>query len=177
MKLRAIVLAFSVFATPCAAPLAVSAAPASHCAADEALIFACPVDGQKLLSICASREYGPDLGFLEYRYGPADKPEMTLPAVKTAPAKAARSGLWSFSGGGGAYLRFMNGESAYYVYTAVGKWGEKGETVEKAGVAVEKDGKVSADIRCRAPETSELGPDFFDKAGLSEVENEFDLPD
>ena len=102
---------------------------------------------------------------------------MLLPATETAPARAAKSGRWTFSGGGGAYIQFMNGETAYYVYTAVGKWGKKGKTAERAGVAVEKGGKIISNIRCRAPETSELGPDFFDKAGLPEVENEIDVPE
>ena len=177
MHFRIATLVCAALAVLCAMPFAASAAPAGHCAADEALIFTCPVGGQKLLSICASREYGPDLGFLQYRYGPPGKPEMVLPAARTAPAKAAESGRWMFSGGGGAYARFVNGTTAYYVYTAVGKWGKKGEIMEKAGVAVKKDGKVIADIRCRGPETSELGPEFFDKAGLPEVADEFDLPE
>ena len=42
---------------------------------------------------------------------------------------------------------------------------------------MEKDGKTVANILCRGKETSELGPDFFEKAGLPEVENEFDLPE
>ena len=180
MKYRIIALACAVLTALCVVPLQagrVDAKPASLCAQDEALIFTCPVAGQKLLSICASRQYGPDLGFLQYRYGPADKPEMLIPAVATAPAKAAKSGLWSFSGGGGAYIQFINGKTAYYVYSAIGKWGKKGKTAAKAGVAVEKDGKLVSRIRCMAPEISELGPDFFGKAGLSEVENEIDVPE
>ena len=180
MEYRIVALACAVLTVLYAAPLQAgqaNARPASLCVKDEALIFTCPVAGEKLLSVCASREYGPDLGFLQYRYGPADKPEMRVPATAIAPAKAARSGLWSFSGGGGAYIQFINDKTAYYVYTAIGKWGKKGKTVAKAGVAVEKDGKLVSHIRCMAPETSELGPEFFDKAGLSEVENEIDVPE
>ena len=167
----------SIFALFCAFPFQAGAAgPASHCQADETIIFSCPADGKKLISVCASKEYSPNAGHLQYRYGPAGAPELTLPA-KAAPAASARSGLWSFSGGGGAYVQFQDGGTSYYVYTAIGKWGKKGETTEKAGVAVEKDGKVVANILCRGKETSELGPDFFEKAGLPEVENEFDLPE
>ena len=167
----------SVVTLLCAFPFQAGAAgPASHCQADETVIFSCPADGKKLISVCASKEYSPNAGHLQYRYGPAGAPELTLPA-KAAPAASARSGLWSFSGGGGAYVQFQDGGTSYYVYTAIGKWGKKGETTEKAGVAVEKDGKVVANILCRGKETSELGPDFFEKAGLPEVENEFDLPE
>lgn len=177
MNFRIIALACAAVTMLCSAPFAASAAPASHCAADETIIFTCPVDGQKLASVCASREYGPDIGFLQYRFGPAGKPETVLPAAKTAPAKTARWGSWMFSGGGGAYVQFLDGKTAHYVYSAVGKWGENGETAEKAGVAVEKDGKVIANFLCRAPETSELGPEFFNKAGLPELEDEFEMPD
>ena len=177
MNFRTFIVACAVFTALCALPSGVFAAPASHCGADETIVFTCPVAGQKLLSICSSREYGPERGFMEYRYGPAGKPEMVLPTEKTAPAKAARSGSWMFSGGGGAYVEFLNGTTGYYVYTAIGKWGEAGAVLEKAGVAVQKDGKVLVNIRCVGPETSELGPSFFEELGLAEVEDEFELPE
>jgi hypothetical protein len=135
------------------------------------------VDGQKLLSVCASKEYGPDSGYLQYRSGPAGKAETVAPVEKIVPSKAAKSGLWMFSGGGGAYLRFEEGGISYHVYTAIGRWGNNGETVERAGALAEKDGKVLSDIRCQGAAVSELGPEFFEKAGLAEVETEFDLPE
>ena len=157
--------------------LAQREAAASHCAVDETLVFACPVDDQRLLSVCASREYGPDSGYLQYRFGLADKAEIVVPAEKVKPSRAAQSGMWIFSGGGGAYLRFEEGGTSYHVYTAIGRWGNSGKTAERAGAWVEKDGKVLSDIRCKGPATSELGPEFFEKAGLPEVESEFELPE
>ncbi len=159
-------------------PLQVRAAgPASHCRADETIIFTCPTAGQKLVSVCASKEYGADAGHLQYRYGPAGAPELTLPPAETPPAKSAKSGTWMFSGGGGAYIQFMSGKTAYYVYSAIGRWGKQGATMEKAGVAVEKDGKIAVNIPCKGKETSELGPEFFEKAGLLEVETDFEVPE
>ena len=150
--------------------------PDSLCAADEGIIFTCPVAGQKLLSVCASQEYGPDLGFLQYRYGPDGEPEMILPAVKTAPAKAAQSGMLMFSGGGGAYLQFRDGVTIYTVYSAIGRWGDAGQTIEREGGTAHKGGRIIADIPCQAAAVSELGPAFFEKAGLPETEDDFDLP-
>ena len=86
-------------------------------------------------------------------------------------------GAASVSGGGGAYIQFMSGKTAYYVYSAIGKWGKQGKTTEKAGVAVEKDGKIAVNIPCKGKETSELGPEFFEKAGLLEVETDFEVPE
>lgn len=42
---------------------------------------------------------------------------------------------------------------------------------------MEKDGKVVSYIRCKGPAVSELGPEFFEKAGLPEVESAFELPE
>ncbi len=154
-----------------------AASTASHCTDNESIIFTGPVAGKKVLSVCASQEYGPDAGYLQYRYGSIGKVELSLPKKQLTPSKSAKSGMWTFSGGGGAYLQFVNGNTSYYVYSAIGKWGPEGETVEKAGVAVERGGKIVQNILCQGPETSELGPDFFEKAGLPELETEFELPE
>ena len=150
--------------------------PVSLCAEDETVIFTCPVAGKKLISVCASQEFGPELGFLQYRYGPDGKAEMFIPEAKTAPAKAAQSGMLMFSGGGGAFLQFVNNETRYTVYTAIGRWGEGDKAMERSGVTVQKDDKIIADIRCQTEATSELGPEFFEKAGLPESEEDFELP-
>ncbi len=154
-----------------------SGSAAGLCASDETVLFNCPVSKKKLLSICASKNYGPDTGYMQYRYGPQGKPELVLPAKKTAPARSAKSGTWMFSGGGGAYVRFDNGKTSYYVYTAIGKWGENGAPLSKAGVAVLKNGVQKANILCKAPETSELGPVLFDQMGLPADEEMLELPE
>ena len=82
-----------------------------------------------------------------------------------------RAGLWTFSGGGGAWLAFHREAYRYIVYTAVGRgWGEK------TGVAVERDGKLLTNLRCRGSAVSELGPDFFSGAGIQDDQTPFDLP-
>lgn len=179
MQLKKALLHSAFLAALCALPLQAQAQDkaAGHCAPDETVIFSCPTADQQHISLCASSDYGPSSGFLQYRYGKAGKPELLVPEAKTAPAQAAQSGLWSFSRGGGAYVRFQKDGSAYYVYNAIGAWGEEGKVIEKSGVAVETKGAITASILCQGAATSELGPDFFDKAGLSEVEEEFELPD
>ncbi|MGZ8225203.1 MAG: hypothetical protein ACXWT3_01030 [Methylococcaceae bacterium] len=47
---------------------------------------------------------------------------------------------------------------------------------EKAGVAVEKDNKLNVHLPCKGSPLSELGPDFFEKAGLPEDQTGFELP-
>ena len=136
----------------------------THCAAGEKIVFACPV-GAKQVSVCAAAD-----GAMRYRFGPAGKLELTLPAEGDGRAVTG-SGTWMLSGGGGAWLAFHKPPYRYVVYTAIGRgWGEK------AGVAVEKDGRLLTNIPCRTTPVSEIGPDFFAKAGIAEDSSPFDLP-
>lgn len=63
------------------------------------------------------------------------------------------------------------------VYTGIGKWGPKGETRTKSGVTVERKGKAIAQLKCNKDATSELGPDWFEKYGVTDKNQDFDFPD
>jgi hypothetical protein len=144
------------------------AATQSLCAAGQQVVFACSV-GAKLVSVCASGDLTAGVGLLNYRFGPPGKPEMTYPDGPWR--ELVRSGTWMFSGGGGAWLAFHRDSFRYIVYTAIGRgWGEK------SGVAVEQNGKVISNLPCRDKPTSELGPEFFSKAGIPNDHTAFDLP-
>lgn len=142
-----------------------SAAP-SLCAPNESVIFTCSV-GAKIASICATPAVSPTQGFVAYRFGRPGAPDMSF-----QNRAGTRAGTWTFSGGGGAYLRFNRGAASYVVYSALGRgWGTK------TGVAVLHNGKLIANLRCHpAPATDELGPDFFARAGIADDEKTFDLP-
>ena len=164
------VIALVSKATPAAAGAAPSAKPAaaagSHCSASEVEVFACRT-GEKAVSVCASRDFSAKGGYVQYRFGKlGETPEMLLPAKQEHPGRSVSGESQSFAGGAGSWLRFTSGQIAYVVYSGVGKWGPKGQTVEKAGVVVEKNGKRSANVRCVGKERSELGPDWFSKAGV-----------
>jgi hypothetical protein len=83
----------------------------------------------------------------------------------------------AFSGGGGAWLRFHKGGYAYVVYTGIGKWGPHGEPRTKDGVAVEHAGKLVTDLKCTGKPTSLLGPDWFEKTGITSNGEEFEFPE
>jgi hypothetical protein len=100
---------------------------------------------------------------------PPGKIELAFPA---APGKAAdnfKGGWMSYSGGGGAYIRFSNGPFEYTAFSATGKWGANGGSLDVAGVAIRKDGKDFSNFVCRglADDLGELGPDFLQKMGMS----------
>lgn len=152
------------------ARLGAAAPPASHCSAAETVVFACAA-GRKLISVCASRDVSPEAGYVRYRYGPPGAPEIEWPDANDTTRNALAGGTLMFSGGGGAYLRFVRRDHDYIVYTAIGKgWGEQ------SGVVVERLGKRVANPRCARVPTSELGPAFFDRAGIVADDQGFDVP-
>lgn len=152
-----------------AAGCSAHAATPSHCAPDEKVIFSCGT-GAKIVSVCASGDLSAGMGSLSYRFGPPGHPEMTYPPP--GPWRdVTRSGTWMFSGGGGAWLAFHRETFRYIVYTAIGRgWGEK------AGIAVEQNGKRLMNLACRGKPVSELGPDFFSESGIPDDDTPFDLP-
>jgi len=165
-----------------AAPTAASKAAGgqtSFCTPTETVVFACR-SGAKLVSVCASKDAARNLGYAQYRFGKPDSPEpleLTVPDALRPPAQVATGQTEAFSGGGGAWLRFRNGPYAYVAYTGVGKWGPRGETREKAGLVVERGGKQVANLKCGGTVFSELGPVWFEKAGVTAGKDEFDFPD
>ncbi len=161
----ALSVAFILSLLPCAAE-----AGASHCSAKEQTLFSCRT-GRKTVSVCASRDLSADAGAVRYRFGRPGALELIYPPSDADWRRVTRSGVLTFSGGGGAYLSFTNEPYRYIVYTAIGKgWGKK------AGLVVEKNGQRVASLPCKDKETSELGPDLFAKAGIAEDKKEFDLP-
>jgi hypothetical protein len=142
----------------------------SLCQASERVIFSCSI-GQKLVSICGSTEPTPTSGYAQYRFGIKDAPELTLPMPPTEYRSFVKGAMLTFSGGGGAYLRFANGEFSYVTYTAIGKgWGTK------EGLVVERKGKSITNFPCVGPVQSEIGPELFLRAGILEDQIGFDLP-
>jgi hypothetical protein len=170
-------------AAPASAPATAKAAAGgqkSFCTPNEEVVFACRT-GQKMVSVCASRDASPKSGYVQYRFGKPDSAEpleMLLPADQPVPPRAASGESVPFAGGGGAWIRFRKGDFAYVPYSGIGRWGPRGETQEKAGVAVERGGKRIANVKCAGAATGSLGPDWLAKAGVRPGKNEdFDFPD
>jgi hypothetical protein len=168
-------------ASPPATPTAAKSQQTSFCTPAETIVFSCRTSATKLVSVCASKDAGPGKGYLQYRTGKPDSSEpldLILPAAHVPPAQAASAESVPFSGGGAAWLRVSaKNNIAFVVYTGIGKWGPRGEIQEKAGVTVERDGKSVANLKCTGKPISLLGPDWFEKAGLTAKGQDFDLPD
>ncbi len=152
------------------------AEPASAtCAAGEKTAFACNMGGKQVAVCFATNEAG---AWAQYRFGRVgQKPEMLVPASPVAAAAAAEGRVERYSGGGASWLRFKRADHAYVVYTGIGRWGAKGETVEQAGVVVEKNGKQIASLYCDDLPKSSLDADWYSRVGVhADDESQFEIP-
>lgn len=77
-----------------------------------------------------------------YRYGKNNTIEMSLP--KNGNHSHVKYANFSFSGGGGEYYRFINGNYSYVVYTGIGRGWERNE------VLVYKGHKKLSTIKCKS---------------------------
>ena len=142
----------------------------SHCSSHEARIFSCDT-GKGVVSVCASQDLSARSGYLQYRFGPLGQPSLMFPEITARPETDVRVRTLTFAGGGGAYVRFRRSQYAYVVYDALIKG-----SGERAGVAVIHAGKTIANLSCRNPAASSLGPDFFAAAGLVTDDDDFEIP-
>lgn len=142
------------------------------CAAGETVIFSCP-SGHNMISVCATPDFGHDRGKLTYQFGGSGALPFSLIAdrEKAGVEEGVRveSRTLMYSGGGGAYLRFINTPYSYIAYTRIVRGGDK----HLEGVAVEKDGMVIGYHECAKPATSKIGPAFFKQADIPEDKDEF----
>ncbi|MBS0586901.1 MAG: hypothetical protein JSS37_02860 [Proteobacteria bacterium] len=144
----------------------------SHCREQERIVFSCSL-GKKTVSVCASADLSATGGYLQYRFGQKGGLELAFPDLTQATPAAShvQARTLMFAGGGGGYLRFVNGTHHYIVYTAIGKgWGAKD------GVAVEKNGQLVTNLECRDVPVSELSEEFFNRTGLPVDQHEFQIP-
>lgn len=62
---------------------ALHAAP-TLCQKDEVVAFSCQTDSKnRIVSLCLSKDFGAKSGYIVYRFGPAEKPELVFPKSKT----------------------------------------------------------------------------------------------
>ena len=173
----------AVLAQTAAAPKPAASAPAkeveSLCAAQEAIVFNCRV-GDKLVSICASKNAGAAEPALQYRFGlpiAEEIPELKLPVADDKMPTTVSGESGSIPGGAGSWLRFRRAPYSYTVYSATGKWGAKGEITEKQGVVVERRGANIAGAKCSGKLQSQLNAEWFTKNSVSAKDEKFTFPE
>lgn len=148
------------------------------CRAGETVMFACP-SGDKKIAVCASPTRDSTFGFLQYRFGDERKLDLAFPRQPT-PLPRYASGNQLGDGGRGelTYLRLVNGDTSYTVFSEVVNPGYQGaDARERHGVMIERNGKTLGKRMCDANARTYAGmlsdPKFFgvavprDRAGLS----------
>jgi hypothetical protein len=137
---------------------------ASLCAADERVYFSCQAGkGPKRIALCGQVKGGADgvRGFLQYRFGTREHPEMVYPSSRDESLEK-----FTF---GGAYqklgrmeskeISFHSGSFGYTVYTESYPLGdaESDGYAHGAGVRVAKGGKDVATVKCGDEPQEDLG--------------------
>lgn len=131
------------------------AAEPSHCSADEQIIYSCSV-GKKTASVCASKDAAKDKGYVQYKFGPIGKPEITFPDKKEPGNKNFSFVMELFAYQAGPRIIFTNGKFTYSLLSYSGR-GDGGT------VSVERSGKTIAEMQCKNPPD---GIDDLKKIGL-----------
>lgn len=106
----------------------------SHCTSSEDVVWSCSAN-KKVFSVCASKGLGKDTGYMQYRAGPAGKPDFLFPKTHRHPVGLFTSRLLARA----ASLSFQNGQ---HVYTVVDP------LMGEAQIEVFKDAKFIATIEC-----------------------------
>ena len=104
------------------------------CSDSEVEIWSC-VKKEKFYSICASKNLGAEVGYMQYRAGKIGKIEFTYPSTKIHPKGKFTFGLLAR----GASISFANGEFRYFINELL-----TGETM----IYVDKNDAQIADIKC-----------------------------
>lgn len=128
------------------------AAEATHCAADEKIVFSCSM-GKKVASVCASKDAAKDKGYVQYRFGAIGKPEMTYPEKKEPANKNfSLDPSLCVDSPNAAGIKFVKGEYIYGINDKNCSGSESGS------VEVFKTGKPFAELDCKDAVISNVNP-------------------
>lgn len=114
------------------------------CTPDENILFQCTLK-TKLLSLCASKDFAPDRGTLQYRFGTSKKLDLVYPATPQAAAGHFFFSSTPYSGGGEAHIRFETAGYEYFLFDKVIRTSFNGPNNPEftAGVVTRHEGKTS----------------------------------
>lgn len=121
--------------------------PESLCDLNKEIIsFSCRLANYKLVSVCASRDLGPDAGYIVYRYGLPDKVEMIYPTTTQEP----RHIFWYSNDsikhvhqlGSQLSLSFVNKSYRYTVFSHRYMLNNNQREINRAGISVAKDNHI-----------------------------------
>lgn len=128
--------------------------PESLCDLNKEIIsFSCRLANDKLASVCASRDLGPDAGYIVYRYGLPDKVEMIYPTTTQEPQNI----FWYSDDstkrvhqlGSQLSLSFVNKSYRYTVFSHRYMLDNNQREINRAGISVAKNRHIVFQKLCK----------------------------
>lgn len=147
------VLASGGVSVQAATPSARESIRGSLCHSSEQPLFICPLKG-RVISVCASKPYTADSGYVQYRSSRGGRMELVYPRSRTAARGHFRYSWQERANGSEQRLRFRIGDYDYLVYDS----NEPGGYIDAeghrdnsghAGVLVRKHGIVVSRVQCQ----------------------------
>jgi len=100
------------------------------CKAQEIVVFSCTLVQQKNVSLCASQDASPNIGYMQYRMGNIQRaPEIEFPQQKVLANKVFKYYSWIYPKGGTYGISFWNKESRYSLFLSKSAIGYNGAGV------------------------------------------------
>lgn len=125
-----------------------AAAPATHCAAGEKVIYSCAF-GHKVASICLAPKT------VTYRYGPLGRPELEI-ASNGADGRVFQDVIMGAGGSSEDSVRFVNNGYNYLIYVETrGALADPPNTISSA-VEIYKGTEPAATLTCQHTDTHHL---------------------
>jgi hypothetical protein len=136
----------------------------SHCASTEKVVFNCHV-GKKLLSLCMARPVADQGRYMQYRFGPLNRPELVFPKALEPAATNFFYSTASYSAGGEARVRFSVNTYDYIIYSKITsgppEYGGYRDKDLSAGLVVLKDKKQIGHFQCKEKNSDFNFPDGY----------------
>ena len=122
--------------------------PASLCGSDEKIIFSCTIkENAKTVSLCSSREFTKDRGYLQYRFGRPGKVELEFPKSREKTQQAFKYSHYFRAQVDFTQISF---NSAGYQYSIVDDYnGEERPARSVQGVTVTTPDGKEVTLTCR----------------------------
>lgn len=137
------------------------AAELTHCSNEERVVFSCST-GKKFVSVCASKDASKDKGYVQYRYGVINKPELIFPENREPANKNFSYQYNLYASGYSNDILFNIGTFNYIVSYLFAKGDESGS------VEVIKSGKNIANIICKS-KPNNVEQEILSTIGMKEI--------
>ncbi len=135
-----------------------------HCGNKEQIVFSCHV-GKKVLSLCMSKPDAGESGYMQYRFGPLNRPELVFPKALESATKNFFLSSAGYSAGGEARVRFSIGTYDYILYSKVTSAPPDAsgirEKFSSAGLVILNSKKPIGDLQCMEKNTDFNFPDGY----------------